>query len=100
MDGMDLAKRSEFVEGMYQMMNCTGALTLTELSAERNWFLRMLRMADVSSRRTVVGCLAQLTGEAGRFWVGSVLPILRSKTSTPALSPEKKAENDERQGDK
>lgn len=100
MGGMDLAKRSEFVEGMYQMMSCTGALTLTELSAERNWFLRMLRMADVSSRRTVVGCLAQLTGEAGRFWVGSVLPILKSKTSTPALSPEKKAENDERQGDK
>lgn len=95
MNGMDQAKREEFVEGVYRMMSCTGALTLTELSAERNWFVRMLRTADVASRRAVIGCLTQLTGEAGRFWVGSVLPVMRNKTSAPTIAADKKQETSE-----
>ncbi len=71
---MDDEKREKFIDSLYRVLTATNAKTLTELTKDRNWLWKMLRNSDSTSRKTVLESLAQLTGEAGRLWVESILP--------------------------
>lgn len=66
----------QVVDAMYRVLTATNAKTLTELTRDRNWFWQLMAQSDVQSKKTVFSALSQLTGEAGRLWVESVLPTL------------------------
>lgn len=77
---MDEAQREKFVDSLYQVLTATNAKTLTDLTRDRNWFWRLMTNSEISeSRKTVIAGLSQLTGEAGRIWVESILPVLKNK---------------------
>ncbi len=76
---MDVAAREAFVDALYRFLTATNAATLTELTADRTWFVRLLRESDPDAKKAVFGGLAQLTGEAGRLWVETILPTLRNR---------------------
>lgn len=66
----------QVVDAMYRVLTATNAKTLTELTKDRNWFWQLMSQSDAQSKKTVFTALSQLTGEAGRLWVESVLPTL------------------------
>ena len=76
---MNEAAREAFVDALYRFLTATNAATLTELTADRTWFVRLLRESDPEAKKTVFSGLAQLTGEAGRLWAETILPVLRNK---------------------
>jgi hypothetical protein len=77
---MDEAQREKFVDSLYRVLTATNAKTLTDLTRDRNWFWRLMTSSEISeSRKTVMAGLSQLTGEAGRLWIESILPILKNK---------------------
>lgn len=66
----------QVVDAMYRVLTATNAKTLTELTRDRNWFWQLMSQSDAQSKKTVFTALSQLTGEAGRLWVESILPSL------------------------
>ena len=74
---MEDDERQSFVDALYRFLTATNAATLTELTADRAWLLKLMRECDPDSKKTVLGGLAQLTGEAGRLWAETLLPALR-----------------------
>jgi len=77
---MDEGQREKFVDSLYRVLTATNAKTLTDLTRDRNWFWRLMTISEISeSRKTVIAGLSQLTGEAGRIWVESILPVLKNK---------------------
>ena len=89
---MDEAQREKFVDSLYRVLTATNAKTLTDLTRDRNWFWTLMTNSEISeSRKTVMAGLSQLTGEAGRLWVESILPVLKSKKLP---TPDLKAENE------
>ncbi len=76
---MSEEQRQAFVDALYRFLTATNAATLTELTADRTWLLRLIRESDPESKKIVFGGLAQLTGEAGRLWAETILPALRAK---------------------
>ena len=77
---MDEAQREKFVDSLYRVLTATNAKTLTDLTRDRNWFWTLMTNSEISeSRKTVMAGLSQLTGEAGRLWVESILPVLKNK---------------------
>ena len=78
---MNDREREAFVDALYRFLTSTNAATLTELTADRGWLLKLMRESDPESKKTVFGGLAQLTGEAGRLWAETVLPAIRNKSA-------------------
>ena len=77
---MDEVQREKFVDSLYRVLTATNAKTLTDLTRDRNWFWRLMTNSEISeSRKTVIAGLSQLTGEAGRIWIESILPVLKSR---------------------
>jgi hypothetical protein len=90
-DSMSEQDREAFVNALYRFLTTTNAATLTELTSERTWLIKLLRASDAETRKTLFGGLAQLTGEAGRLWAETILPAIRMKasTATNGVSPNK-----------
>jgi hypothetical protein len=72
-------QRQAFVDALYRFLTATNAATLTDLTADRTWLLRLMKASDPESKKIVFNGLAQLTGEAGRLWAETILPALRAK---------------------
>lgn len=87
---MDEAAREAFVDALYRFLTATNAATLTELTADRTWFVRLLRESDPEAKKAVFGGLAQLTGEASRLWAETILPALRNRGKEKTKSDKKK----------
>ena len=64
---------------------------MIELTADRTWLLKLMKESDAETRKTLFGGLAQLTGEAGKLWMETVLPFLRGKIGTPGGKESKDA---------
>ena len=75
-DGMTPEQREEFVDALYNILTTTNAKTLMELTQDRNWLWKLMSASDPQDRKTVLGALTHLTGEAGRIWAERVLPAL------------------------
>ena len=87
---MGVEQCEQVVDAMYRVLTATNAKTLTELTKEKNWFWQLMAHSDAQSKKTVFAALSQLTGEAGRLWVESVLPSLAKATKgkdTEAVQP-------------
>lgn len=83
-DEMDETQREKLVDSIYRVLTSTNAKTLTDLTRDRNWLWHLLTDNELSdSRKTVIAGLKQLTGEAGRVWIGSVLPAKSKRISAP-----------------
>ena len=83
-DSMSSEAREAFVDALYRFLTANNAATLTELTADRTWLLKLMKESDAETRKTVFGGLAQLTGEAGRLWMETILPALRGKANPNA----------------
>ncbi|MBQ8719157.1 MAG: DUF2974 domain-containing protein [Clostridia bacterium] len=78
--------REAFVDALYRFLTANNAATLTELTADRTWLLKLMKESDAETRKTLFGGLAQLTGEAGKLWMETVLPFLRGKITSPTTT--------------
>lgn len=87
---MSEKEQEEFVEALYRFLTTTNATTLTELTSDRIWLLRLLRGSDAETKKKIFGGLAQLTGEAGKLWAETILPALRPKSGNPTAALETK----------
>lgn len=77
---MDESQQEKLVDSIYSVLTATNAKTLTDLTQDRNWLWRLLTDSELSeSRKTLLTGLRQLTGEAGRVWIDSVLPVKLKK---------------------
>ena len=78
--GYGRGSAGKFVDSLYRVLTATNAKTLTDLTRDRNWFWTLMTNSEISqSRKTVIAGLSQLTGEAGRLWIESILPVLKNK---------------------
>ncbi len=78
---MDETQQEKLVDSLYSVLTATNAKTLTDLTRDRNWLWRLMTDSELSeSRKTLLAGLRQLTGEAGRVWIDSVLPAKLKKT--------------------
>ena len=82
-NSMSNEAREAFVNALYRFLTATNAATLTELTADRAWLLKLMKASDAETRKTLFGGLTQLTGEAGRLWMETILPFLRGKITSP-----------------
>lgn len=84
----------QVVDALYRILTATNAKTLTELTKDRNWFWQLIGSSDPQSRKTLVNALSQLTGEAGRLWLESMLPsAMKARKNDDANKQVKSAES-------
>ena len=92
---MDEEQRQHLVDSIYRVLTATNAKTLTDLTRDRNWLWHLLTDSELSdSRKTLMAGLKQLTGEAGRVWIGGILPnkLKRTASANEALDAEEEEE--------
>lgn len=82
-NSMSNEAREAFVNALYRFLTATNAATLTELTADRAWLLKLMKASDAETRKTLFGGLTQLTGEASKLWMETILPFLRGKITSP-----------------
>lgn len=83
---MDETQQEKLVDSLYSVLTATNAKTLTDLTRDRNWLWRLLTDGELSeSRKTLLAGLRQLTGEAGKVWIDSVLPAKLKKAADTSV---------------
>lgn len=70
---MNDEQKERVVDAFYRVLTATNAKTLTELADDRNWLWHLMSRSDPESRKLLLSALTQLTGEAGRQWLESVM---------------------------
>lgn len=73
---MDDEKRERFIEALYTVLTATNAQTLTELTKDKGWLWKLLRISDGETKKAVLGALTGLTGEEKRLWTDIIFPFL------------------------
>ena len=83
-------QRERVVEAVYHVLTSTNAKTLTDLANDRNWFFHLMSKSDPKSRKLLISSLTQLTGEAGRQWLESLMRAQKTAAMKKKREAEKK----------